>query len=123
VFEFVPRRELDARATLTGSTLPLEGIDRLPPWIENDVHPTLREEIVESSRARARAWQHAATRVLEQEVDGLGGVLLVRPDDPGGPALDPARAVQALNRGCLVVEHAPARVRHRSRGRVERDAR
>ena len=46
-------------------------------------------------RAAAARGKPPGPRVFEQAVDRLRGVLLVRADDAGRPALDPARAVEA----------------------------
>ena len=55
--------------------------------------------------------EHAGARVLEEQVDRLGRVLLVRPDHAGRAALDPAGAVEAGDRRARVVER---RARRRS---------
>ena len=71
--------------------------------------------------------QPAVPHVLEQVVDRLGGVLLVRPDHARRAALDPARAVDARDRRSRS-RRGPARPRSAScrclveRGPGERDA-
>src|SRR5205085_9219307 len=59
----------------------------------------------------------SGARILEQELDGLRRVLLVRADHARRAALDPARGVRAL--GAL---HTPPVVRDRPAALVERDA-
>ena len=56
----------------------------------------------------------SGTRILEQTLDRLGRILLVRPDDAGRAALDPAGAVQARNGRSVLVEDAPLGVRDRA---------
>src|SRR5262245_64995594 len=58
----------------------------------------------------------AVLRVLEQKRNRLGRVLLVRPDDPGRTALDPAGAV-----GARLADDAAAHVVNRAAALVERD--
>ena len=67
--------------------------------------------------------QQPGRGVLEQELDRLGRVLLVRADHAARAALDPAGAVHARDRHAGVVEHAAAVVPDRRAALVERDAR
>ncbi len=86
-------------------------------------NPSLREQRVDVGGGRLRPRQPALARVLEQQLDRLGRVLLVRADHAARAALDPARAVDPGD-GCAVgVEHAAAVVRHRRRSLVEGHAR
>src|SRR5262249_13035877 len=68
------------------------------------------------ARVRVAALELPRRRVLEQEVDRLGRVLLVRADHPARAALDPAGAVDARS-------DAAALVRDRRAALVERHAR
>src|SRR5262249_24280896 len=67
--------------------------------------------------------QAAGSCVLEEELDGLGGVLLVRPDHAARPALDPAGAVETGNRLPILAEHSPVGVRDRAGAFGERHPR
>src|SRR5207344_1822252 len=88
--------------------------------IGDDVDSSLSEHVVDARTLRPEKPRLA--RVVEQEVDRLGGVLLVRPDDSGGAALDPARAVDPGNHLSRLFENAATLVRHRAGAFVERGA-
>ena len=69
--------------------------------------PRSASSALERSRARRRARAAPGAGVLEQQLDGLGRVLLVRADHAARAALDPAGAVDAAAR--------PRRRRRRTR--------
>ena len=97
---------------------PLDRVDRLPARVRDDLDAALaRSASIDPVRPRTRG---RGAGILEQEVDRLRGVLLVRPDHPRRAALDPARAVDAGDRRPALVEDAPALVRHRPARLVER---
>src|SRR5262249_6278004 len=108
--QLVPARELDARPAVPGTALALDPVDQLPAGIHDHLDSALGEERVHRVGARARGLREpAAAGVLEQQLDRLGRVLLVRPDHAARPALDPAGAVDAGHGDALVVE-CPAAV-------------
>ena len=84
----------------------------------HDLDLSADEEVVDA-RAVSR-WKSSSARVLEEEVDRLGGVLLVRPDDAGRASLDPTGAVETGNDGAGVVEHTAAFVPDRPARLVKR---
>ena len=92
------------------------GVDRLPAGVVDELHPSGGEEVVER-RPGAGMCQPAGPRILEQQIDGLGRVLLVRPDHAARAALDPARDV-----GALGSDDPSSVVRDRPTALVERNA-
>src|SRR5438093_2592637 len=94
--QLVPREQLDARTPELLARSPLALVDRGPAGIEDRSNPTLGEQGLDRvGSGRLPVNDPPGVNVLEQERHGLGGVLLVRPDDPGRPALDPAGAIDA----------------------------
>mgnify|MGYP003694016357 CR=1 FL=1 len=75
---------------------PLDFVDRRPAGVLDDTHAALCEQRVDGGGGRFRLRLKATCGgVLEQELDRLGRVLLVRADHARRPALDPAGAVDA----------------------------
>ena len=91
-------RELHARAAVGLAERLLVGVDPLPARVVDVLGSALVDEGLEVVVDR-RCGQTTGLEVLEQRVDGLVRILLVRTDDPGGPALDPARRVHARDHG------------------------
>ena len=91
--QLVPRAELHARAAelLAGGSLEL--VDRRPARIEHEPNAAVEQERVDLLRASPLA--RCRAQILEQELDGLRCVLLVRADHAARAALDPARHVDA----------------------------
>ena len=86
------------------------------PDVLDDARAALGEQRVDGCCGRLGLWlEPSGGDVLEQELDGLGRVLLVRADHARRAALDPAGAVDA-------VPHAAALVRDRAGALVEGDA-
>src|SRR5207247_23804 len=116
--KLVPGAELDSGPALRRSTRLLDRVDGFPARVRDRFDTTFGEELVDRPRGVMR--EEPGAGVLEQELGSLGRVLLVRPDDPGRAALDPACAVEAPDRGTAVVDHAAVVVGHRPRLLVER---
>ena len=88
-----PAAELDARAARAAPERPL-ALRRSPPSRRS--RRRRRRAAPEARRAlRPPLRSSAGLRVVEQRLDRLGRVLLVRPDDAARAALDPAGAVEA----------------------------
>ena len=96
--ELVPGAELDARAAvrLAARCAPSASIASQPAYRTTST-PRSASSVVDAPLRPPRSGSSAGTRVLEQQLDRLGRVLLVRPDDAGRAALDPAGAVDARN--------------------------
>ena len=93
--ERVPLGELHARAAEgSPAARSAASIASQPDWVTTAT-PRSRSR---SSTDASPPGTASRARVLEQQLDGLGGVLLVRADHPGGAALDPAGAVRAEER-------------------------
>src|SRR5207244_1589397 len=121
--QLFPGAELDPRPAERRPAFPLRRVDRLPARVGHARDAALREELLERLVARPLGpAQPPFPRVLEQQLDGLRRVLLVRPDHAARAALDPAGAVDAGKRRAVLAEDAPARVRHRPAPLVERNA-
>src|SRR5262249_55945972 len=116
-----PAAELPPRPPVRLSPPLLDGIDQLPPCVGHDIDPALSQELVERVLAPGR--KPLRKRVLEEGVDRLGRVLLVRPDAPRRVALAPSGAVETRTQRAAGIEHAAALVGDRSGARVERRAR
>src|SRR3954452_2708163 len=113
--QFVPRYELHARPAQRLATRALERVDRLPARVDDAASAAFVEQRVDGLRGLAGVVrQTAGASVLEQQLDGLCRVLLVRADDAGRPALDPACAVRRHNMLARVVEDAAAVVANRA---------
>src|SRR6185437_16692080 len=111
-----PRDELEARPPEGLAPAPLVRVDRLPARVLDGGDAALHQQVVELA---ARGTDElSGLRVLEQQLDRLGRVLLVRADHAARAALDPAGRVRPLRAG-----HAPAVVRDRPARLVERHAR
>ena len=90
------RDELHARAAERLAALLLGGVDRLPALEGHVVRGALVEQLHDRHPVGGRGLRKPPPgRVLDELVDGLLRVLLVGPDDAGGPALDPADGVLA----------------------------
>src|SRR3954463_14411772 len=85
--QVLPGRQLHARTAPRLARGPLGGVDRLPPRVLDPVHALALEERLE--RSRRRTGKPARARVLQQELDGLRRVLLVRADHAARAAFDP----------------------------------
>src|SRR5262245_5577861 len=107
--QFVPAHELHARTALLFAARTLEGVDGLPTRVQHGVDPARDQELVDGSASTLG--QPAAARVLEEELDRLRGVLLVRSDHAGRAPLDPPGAVETRDRLALLVEHTAAGIR------------
>src|SRR5688500_7394524 len=90
--QLLPGAELHAWAAVRLARRTLGRVDRLPACVENVLDAALDEELLEVVPRGRR--QQTCPCVLEQELDRLRGVLLVRADDATRPALDPPRGVQ-----------------------------
>ena len=107
VEQLVPGAELDARPAVRLAARALELVDRRPAVVSTNGRAALGEQLRRGRRSpRAAAGRRAASSSSSD--DGLGRVLLVRPDHAARAALDPARAVDARDRRS---------VRRRGRGR------
>src|SRR5436190_5036098 len=100
----------------------LAAVDRLPAGVRYVLWRALLQELLQ----RVPVWvlglrQAAGVEVLEDQVDGLLRVLLVRADDARGSTLDPADRVLAGLRA-TAVQHAAALVRDHAAPLVERHA-
>ena len=117
--QLVPGDELDARATVRLARPRSIGVDRLPARVADVLDAAIDEQLLDrlGGRRRIAPLQQSGARVLEQQLDGLGRVLLVRADHAARAALDPARAVDAGHAG-----DASILVRDRRAPRVERDS-
>src|SRR4051795_8800186 len=116
--------ELHARAAvrLAGGALGL--VDLLPALPRDGVGRAFGEELGRAlGVAQRRGGELPGVGVLDDPGDGVGRVLLVRPDDAARPALDPAHGVLALVRGVLVVEDPAAGVPDDAAALVPRDPR
>src|SRR5581483_9943682 len=92
VEQLLPGAELDSRATEGLAARALVPVDRLPPRVGDDLEAALLEQRLQP--LVRLAGEQPGPRVLEQELDGLGRVLLVRPDHAGRASLDPAGDVE-----------------------------
>ena len=119
--ELVPGAELHAR-TAEGSPAARStaSIASQPAYTRLDAAG--REPSRRARRAGLPTARQSPARVLEQQLDRLGGVLLVRADHAGRAALDPAGAVNA-RRAAARRRRAPARRRSASVPRPRRTAR
>ena len=95
-------------------------IARQPSTVD-EVRLALGEQRVDLPRGRASAAAAARRRqVLDEAAHGLLGVALVRAEDPGRAALDPADGVDAGQRLAVGREHAAALVGQHEVALVER---
>src|SRR5919109_2027076 len=118
--QLVPGAELHTWAPelLAGGALEL--VDRRPAGLQHRTRAARCERCLDRlGRRLVLVDQAALAGILEQKGYGLRRVLLVRADDPGGAALDPARAVDAGEGLALVADHAPAVVADRRAPLVE----
>src|SRR4029453_8865305 len=106
--QLVPGTQLYARPTGFLSGRPLDLVDRRPAGVLDDTHAALCEQRVDGGGGRFRLRLKATCGgVLEQELDRLGRVLLVRADYTRRAALDPAGAVDTrLDAAALVGDRA-----------------
>src|SRR5438552_1956838 len=81
-----PAGELDPRAAVWLAARALVLVDCLPARVLDEVDTAFPEEVLE---VLVLVGEDAGARVLEQELDGLRGVLLVRPDHAARAAFDP----------------------------------
>src|SRR5262249_5274287 len=119
--QLVPARELDARTALRRAVRLLDCVDRLPAGVRDDLNSPVCEQLVDT--AGPPLGKTARSGVLEQELDRLRRVLLIRPDHARRAALDPPCAVEARNRLAVLAEHTPTRIRDRARTVGEGDSR
>src|SRR5690349_14755666 len=87
--------ELDPRTVLSRSNRLLVGVDRPPPVRGRDrTRLAFGEQRVKACRVIGRTrGQRSCAQVLDETVDRLLGVALVRPEDPGRASLDPAHGI------------------------------
>src|SRR6266700_242940 len=111
----LPRGQLHARAAERLAGGAFSGVDRLPALVLDVVDAALVEQLLQ--RRRSRAGDTTRAHVLEQRLDRLGRVLLVRADDAARASFDPAGAV-----GPLGADHAALDVRDHAPLLVERQA-
>src|SRR4051812_44689138 len=122
VEQLVPRDELHARPPERLPARALECVDRLPARVDDAASAAFVEESVDGLRGLAGVMPEAAgANVVEQQLDRLRRILLVRADDAGRAALDPARAVRPRNVLARGVEDTPAVVADRAARLVERN--
>src|SRR6185503_16473884 len=100
----------------------LLAVDRPPALDRHDVDAALGEQRVDRLAVVAGRDESAAREVLDQTGHGLLGVALVRPEDPGRPALDPADGVDARKRRAVRRVHPAALVGQDEAALLERDA-
>ena len=115
-----PVRDLYPAGAAGLAGVDLQRVDRLPAAPVDDAHDA-HDALAQQRHDRVgiprlRRGQHG--RVLQEAADRFAGVLLVRADDPGRPALDPARDVFPCRRHAAA-QHPAARIRHRTPVLVE----
>ena len=117
--ELVPSAELHARpAHSSPAARSAASIASHPDCVTTGTPRSASSASIADASRPARACR---PRVLEQELDGLGRVLLVRPDHARRPALDPAGAVDTPRRRPVGAEHAAGLVGKRAGALVERN--
>src|SRR3954452_11972033 len=122
VEQLVARGELHARAVAGGAALALARVDRAPARAGDEVAHALRGQGVDVLAPGALGLREdAGLQVLDEAADGLLGVALVGPEDPGGPALDPADGVHARQRLAVRRVHAATLVGQHEAALLERD--
>src|SRR5205823_8572313 len=106
--QLVPRAELHARPARLLTGCPLQVVDRRPAGVLDDAQAALREQRIDGGGGRlGLRLEPSRGGVLEQELDRLGRVLLIRADHARRAALDPAGAVDAgLDATTLVRDRA-----------------
>src|SRR5437868_471367 len=107
VEQLVPRDELHARPAERLAARALERVDRLPAGVDDAASAAFVEDRVDSLGCPAGVVRETpGADVLEQQLDGLRRILLIRADDAARAALDPARAVRRRNMLARIVEDA-----------------
>src|SRR5436305_212909 len=92
--QVVPRAQLDPRPAGFLAGAALDCVDLQPAVVLDDLDAALCEQRVDRRRVRVGLGLKPPCRgILEQQLHGFGGVLLVRPDHTRRATLDPARAV------------------------------
>src|SRR5688572_22167664 len=89
----VPGAELDPRPAVGLAGGLLGAVDCLPPRVHHRLGVALREDVLEAAAPARR--ELPGPGVLEQELDCLRRVLLVRADHAARAALDPAGRIEA----------------------------
>ena len=115
--QLLPGRQLHARAAERLAGTALGRVDRLPAGVVDVLAPCSASNSSRDSAPPCAGRAVPARGVLEQQVDGLGRVLLVRADHAARAALDPAGDVGALgaDHPAAVVRDRPAAARRRAR--------
>src|SRR5215213_7134367 len=116
--------DLDARAARRRAAGALVRVDRLPaaPGDQpRDPSPQPRPDGIAAALREVR--QPAPREIVQQPRNGVGGTLLVRSDDAGRSALDPADGVLAYARRAVFLAHPAALVADQAATLVERDTR
>src|SRR5919107_3656881 len=123
VEQLVAGGELDPRPSARGAALALARVDG-PPAVDGDeIAHALAEQGIDVLAVRTLGLgERAGPQVLDQAGDGLLGVALVRAEDPGRPALDPADGVDPGQRLAVGRVDAAALVGKHEAAFLERDA-
>src|SRR5918995_71389 len=116
--------ELDSRSSQRLAALDLGAVDRLPALVGHVVGAALGHERVDGIASRAGRLRYAAgLEVLEQAVDGVLGVLLVRAYHSARPAFDPPDPLlPGLVPAAIAGDHPAGLVGDHAAPIVERDA-
>src|SRR5215218_8551328 len=89
--QLIARGELHPRALPALALLDLAAVDSPPALDRDEVGPALGQQRLDLLAAWVRRLgERPGAQVLDQAAHRLLGVALVRPKDPGRPALDPA---------------------------------
>ena len=92
------RGELVARPIAAFAARHLGGVDGPPAGGIDDVGLALPDQLVQRRRLADRVAQRAGVVIVDQSLNRLQRTRFVGADEPGRPALDPARDVGAVDR-------------------------
>src|SRR5688572_20882772 len=102
--ELVPAGQLHSRSAVRLAPRALDCVDRLPARVHDDLDATAGEQLFE--RPAVALGKPTRSRVLEEQLDRLRSVLLVRADGARRSAFDPSGAIEAFGRRAALVEDA-----------------